>query len=220
MKKVLLIIAVIAVLSGCTANTKTLTCTSETKSGNITSKTKYMIDYDGNDVKKLTATYDYKDNHTDGVGTGTDGTTSDKDPDSNGIVDGVVGEALDDVVTGVTDTILDISGIKTRHNTRFGSYTNTEGFTAKIDNDNDNDLLNYIIDEKYNPENNMLHFENASELDYQIKDKLTHLESRIYELRTGGMNTNEIAIILELDPKIVYNALQRIKNKIKDLVEN
>ena len=62
MKKVLLIIAVIAVLSGCTANTKTLTCTSETKSGNITSKTKYMIDYDGNDVKKLTATYDYKDN--------------------------------------------------------------------------------------------------------------------------------------------------------------
>lgn len=147
MKKVLLIIAVIAVLSGCTANTKTLTCTSETKSGNITSKTKYMIDYDGNDVKKLTATYDYKDNHTDGVGTGTDGTTSDKDPDSNGIVDGVVGEALDDVVTGVTDTILDISGIKTRHNTRFGSYTNTEGFTIKIDNDNDNDYtVTYTYD--------------------------------------------------------------------------
>lgn len=93
-------------------------------------------------------------------------------------------------------------------------------FNFQTDNDNDNDLLNYIIDEKYNPENNMLHFENVSELDYQIKDKLTHLESRIYELRTGGMNTNEIAIILELDPKIVYNALQRIKNKIKDLVEN
>ena len=97
MKKVLLIIAVIAVLSGCTANTKTLTCTSETKSG--------------------------------------------------GIVDGVVGEALDDVVTGVTDTILDISGIKTRHNTRFGSYTNTEGFTTKIDNDNDNDYtVTYTYD--------------------------------------------------------------------------
>lgn len=91
-------------------------------------------------------------------------------------------------------------------------------FNFQTDNDNDNDLLNYIIDEKYNPENSLLHFENASELDYQIKDKLTHLESRIYELRTGGMNTNEIALILELDPKIVYNALQRIKHKIKDLV--
>ena len=43
MKKALLIIAVIAVLSGCTTNTKTLTCTSENTSGNITSKTKYMI---------------------------------------------------------------------------------------------------------------------------------------------------------------------------------
>ena len=94
MKKALLIIAVIAVLSGCTTNTKTLTCTSENTSGNITSKTKYMIDYEGNDVKKLTVTYDYKDNHTDGVGTGTDGTTSDNDPDANGIIDGVVGEAL------------------------------------------------------------------------------------------------------------------------------
>ena len=40
-------------LSGCTANTKTLTCTSETKSGVISpSKNKNMIDYDGNDVKK------------------------------------------------------------------------------------------------------------------------------------------------------------------------
>ena len=33
------------------------------------------------------------------------------------------------------------------------------------------------------------------------------------------MNTDEIAIILELDPKIVYNALQRIKSKIKELLE-
>ena len=147
MKKALLIIAVIAVLSGCTTNTKTLTCTSENTSGNITSKTKYMIDYEGNDVKKLTVTYDYKDNHTDGVGTGTDGTTSDNDPDDNGIIDGVVGEALDDVVSGVTGTILDIAGIRARHNTRFGSYTNTEGFTTNIDNDNDNDYtVTYTYD--------------------------------------------------------------------------
>ena len=121
MKKVILIIAVIAVLSGCTANTKTLTCTSETKSGNITSKTKYMIDYDGNDVKKLTATYDYKDNHTAGVGTG--------------------------APRHIALQLIDISGIKTRHNTRFGSYTNTEGFTTKIDNDNDNDYtVTYTYD--------------------------------------------------------------------------
>lgn len=147
MKKALLVVALIAVLSGCTNNTKTLTCTAENTSGNITSKTKYMIDYDDTEVKKIMVTYDYKDNHTDGVGTGTDGTTTDNDQDDNGIVDGVVGEALDDVVSTVAGTILDIAGIKTRHNTRFGSYTNTEGFTTKIDSDNDNDYtVTYTYD--------------------------------------------------------------------------
>lgn len=147
MKKALLVVALIAVLSGCTTNTKTLTCTGENTSGNITSTTKYIIEYDDTEVKKIMATYDYRDNHTDGVGTGTDGTTSDTDTDDDGIIDGVVGEALDDIVTTVTDTILDIAGIKTRHNTRFGTYTNTEGFTTMIDSDNNTDYkVTYTYD--------------------------------------------------------------------------
>jgi len=148
MKKALLIIAVIAVLSGCGTN-DTLTCTTSNTVGNLTSTSSYMIEYSGNDVKMLTVTYDYRDDHIDGVGTGTDGTTNDDetDTDNDGIVDGVVGEALDDVVSGVTDGILDIAGIKTRHNTRFGTYTNTEGFTTKIDSDNDTDYkVTYTYD--------------------------------------------------------------------------
>ena len=123
MKKALLIIAVIAVLSGC-GTTETLTCTTNNTVGTLTSKSTYKIDYMNNEVKKLTVTYEYNDNHTDGVGTGTDGTTDDTDTDNDGIIDGVVGEALDDVVTGVSDGILDIAGIKSRHNARFGTYTN------------------------------------------------------------------------------------------------
>lgn len=148
MKKVLLIIAVIAVLSGC-GTTETLTCTTSNTVGNLTSNTTYMIEYQGNDVKMLTVTYDYRDDHVDGVGTGTDGTTNDNetDTDDDGIIDGVVGEALDDVVTGVTDGILDMAGIRTRHNTRFGNYTNTEGFTTTIDTDNDTDYrVTYTYD--------------------------------------------------------------------------
>lgn len=148
MKKALLIIAVIAVLSGC-GTTETLTCTSSNTVGTLTSNTTYMVEYQGNDVQMLTVTYDYSDDHIDGVGTGTDGTTNDDetDTDDDGIVDGVVGEALDDVVTGITDGILDIAGIRTRHNTRFGSYTNTEGFTTMIDSDNDTDYkVTYTYD--------------------------------------------------------------------------
>lgn len=148
MKKALLIIAVIAVLSGCGTN-ETLTCTTSNTVGTLTSNTAYMIEYQGNDVKMLTVTYDYSDDHVDGVGTGTDGTTNDDetDTDDDGIIDGVVGEALDDVVTGVTNGILDIAGIRTRHNTRFGTYTNTEGFTTTVDSDNDTDYkVTYTYD--------------------------------------------------------------------------
>lgn len=148
MKKALLIIAVIVVLSGC-GNTETLTCTSSNTAYNITSNATYMVEYQGNDVKMLTVTYDYRDDHVDGVGTGTDGTTDDDetDTDDDGIIDGVVGEALDDVVTGVTDGILDMAGIRTRHNTRFGTYTNTEGFTTMVDSDNDTDYkVTYTYD--------------------------------------------------------------------------
>lgn len=146
MKKVLLIFALVAVLSGCTTNTKTLTCTTENTLGNITSKTKYMINYDNNEVKKVTITYDYKDDHIDGVGTGTDGTTSDNDSDNN-IVDGVVGGILDDVVSMVTDTILDIVGIEEQHNMRFSNYNDVEGFTTKVDNKNDDDYtVTYTYD--------------------------------------------------------------------------
>ena len=148
MKKTLLIIAVIAVLSGCGTN-DTLTCTTENSLGEISSYTTYKIDYKNNDVKKLTVTYEYKDGHTDGMGTGTDGTTEDNDVlgETDGITGGVVGEVLDDVVDGVTDTILTLSDIRTRHNNKFGTYTNTPGFMTSIDTDDDNDYkITYTYD--------------------------------------------------------------------------
>ena len=113
MKKVLLLIAVVAVLSGCGTNDK-LTCTYDNTVGDVTSKTEYVIEYRNNNIKKIKATYDYKSNHVDGVGTGTDGTTNDKDDnkDNDGILGGTVGSVLDDVVDGITDGIIDISGIK------------------------------------------------------------------------------------------------------------
>lgn len=127
MKKVLLLIAVVAVLSGCGTNDK-LTCTYDNTVGDVTSKTEYVIEYRNNNIKKIKATYDYKSNHVDGVGTGTDGTTSDKDDNKDN--------------DGITDGIIDISGIKTRHDSKFGTYTNIKGFTSDV---NVNDDTNYKV---------------------------------------------------------------------------
>ena len=162
MKKALIILVAVVTLSGCGTNEMT-TCTNETKVGNITSKTVYTVEHKDNDVKKIMITYEYNDNHTDGVGTGTDGTTKDKiadeednpketnenktKTDNDGLIGGATKEALDDIVTGITDGILDIAGIKESHNTRFDTYTSVEGFTRNVDVDNANDYkVTYTYD--------------------------------------------------------------------------
>ena len=146
MKKIILLALIIAVLSGCGTNDK-ITCTTTNTVGNLTSSTKYAIDYRNNEIKKIVLTYDYKETKKDGVGTGTDGTTSDEDNTGDGIIGGVAGKALDDVIDTTTDGILDIAGIKTRHNSRFGTYTNINGFTSDVNIDNaENYKITYTYD--------------------------------------------------------------------------
>ena len=86
--------------------------------------------------------------NTDGVGTGTDGTTNDNFPDNDGIVDGIVGSAIDSIINGVTGTILDIAGLRDRHTNVQNTYGNMTGFSVQNTNDaTDNDYrVTYVID--------------------------------------------------------------------------
>ncbi len=152
----------ILMLTGCGAGaTKTMKCTYESNTTDMTSKMTYDIDYEGKEVKKLRITYDYHqdidmntenttDNNdtTDGVGTGTDGTTNDSQPDNDGIIDGVIGSAIDSMINGVTDTILDISGIRDRHANVQNTYGNMNGFSVQNTNDvtDNNYRVTYVID--------------------------------------------------------------------------
>jgi RNA polymerase sporulation-specific sigma factor len=60
--------------------------------------------------------------------------------------------------------------------------------------------------------------EQNNELIEKIKEKLTPLEQQVFELKINNFNYNEIAEILDKDSKSIDNALQRIKNKIKDKI--
>ena len=155
MKKFLILtITFSLLLTGCGAGaTETLSCTSDSTIGNVTSNTSYMIDHQGDEVKKVRITYKYRNNDTtnnemDGVGTGTDGTTNDTQNDNDGIIDGVIGSAIDSVINGVTSTILDISGIRDRHATVQGTYGNIQGFSVQntTDNTDNNYTVTYVID--------------------------------------------------------------------------
>lgn len=93
----------------------------------------------------------YNDNtnntQTDGVGTGTDGTTNDSNIDDDGIVDGIVGSAIDSIVGGVTSVILDAAGLRDRHATVQNTYGNVAGFSVQNTNDVDNNYkVTYVID--------------------------------------------------------------------------
>ena len=134
-------------------------CSYDTTRNDLTTKMTYDIDYEDTEVKKVRITYNYHQdvmNDTDGDGkddvdgieTGTDGTTNDTQIDDDGIIDGVVGSAIDSIVGGVTDVILDIAGIRDRHANVLNTYGNMPGFSVQntTDNTDNNYMVTYVID--------------------------------------------------------------------------
>lgn len=86
--------------------------------------------------------------------------------------------------------------------------------------DEENLLIKFIKSENPTPEDQILNLEIEENLLKQIKEKLTDLEEQVFELLISGFKYNEIASILDKDTKSVDNAIQRIKNKIKNINSN
>lgn len=157
MKKLLLGLSIIALLSGCgEENEQMMTCTRETTNNGLTSGTEYLVTYNDDEVTHVRITYNYnQDTQTDGVGTGTDGTTIDgkesrtndnqtdgvieNNTDNDGIVDGVVGN----LIGGMYDTILDLSGIRDMHTNQMNN--DIAGFTTTVE-DNTNTSYKVVYD--------------------------------------------------------------------------
>lgn len=165
MKKLIVVLMVsIFLLSGCGEDKlETMNCTYKTTNNGLSSKTTYAIDYNGNVVDKMRITYDYINNDTaddddnttsqtsdiDGVGTGTDGVTDDNsDDDNNEIIDGMLGNTIDDIINAVTDTVLDILEYRNRHISIQNMYGGINGFSVQNTSDSDDNhyMVTYIID--------------------------------------------------------------------------
>lgn len=186
MRKLFFAFLALLVMSGCSGDMSTLSCSNTTTSNGITTKTKYDIDYQKEDVKKLVITYDYVQDNTnnakannntdsttnndtntnntsrnatdnttrekqDGANSDSDGISEKKDSNDNlkadDVVDGVVGDAIDSTINGVTNTILDLAGIRSTYENQMNTYGNIEGFSYKVDKDIDNEYkVIYTID--------------------------------------------------------------------------
>lgn len=87
-----------------------------------------------------------------------------------------------------------------------------------IDEENDSsNLLDCIKDNSHNPELGLLSNEEFQELYEQILRELTDFEQCVFKLKVQGFHYKEIADILDKDGKSIDNAIQRIKNKIKEI---
>ena len=82
-------------------------------------------------------------------------------------------------------------------------------------------LINQLQDEKDNdPEKLFLDKEYNEVMEEKLKERLSDLENRVLYLHLMGEDYHSIAELLDKSPKSIDNALQRIKNKVFDLMKN
>lgn len=80
-------------------------------------------------------------------------------------------------------------------------------------------LIEKLSDENNNdPLKNMAEEEEYAELIKNIKKSLTSKEYEVFVLKSRGFDYQEIARILNKNPKQIDNTMQRIKTKIKNLI--
>lgn len=100
-------------------------------------------------------------------------------------------------------------------NTPLNNYISLTGFS-----DSDTDKTEIIIDTATDPETEYINRESAEELKSKIKQSLSKLESEILSMYLNGDSYHEIGCKLGKNVKSVDNAVQRIRNKVKQIVKS
>ena len=81
-------------------------------------------------------------------------------------------------------------------------------------------LMDLLSDNKKNdPLENIVKDEKLTELVSSIKNVLSDMEYEVYSLMVNGLKYDEIATLLNKDLKQVDNTIQRVKNKIKKILD-
>lgn len=83
----------------------------------------------------------------------------------------------------------------------------------------DNSMDRYLADKSLEPLTMVTNLEDDKLLVEQINKDLTKLEQDVFNLKLKGYDYKEIALKLDKTPKAIDNAIQRIKNKIKNILD-
>ena len=85
--------------------------------------------------------------------------------------------------------------------------------------DDETKLLKVLRDSNPSPEEVILDLEFEKNLIDKVKTELTDFENQVFQLLIAGFEHQEIADLLDKDKKSIENAIQRIKVKIKKVLE-
>lgn len=94
-----------------------------------------------------------------------------------------------------------------------------DSLSYELDINDGTSLQSLLKDVTTNPENILIDMENSSELMDEIENTLTPFEQQVLQLKLDGFEYKEIAEIIDKEPKSIDNALNRIKTKIKKILE-
>ncbi|SES69552.1 RNA polymerase sporulation sigma factor SigH [[Clostridium] polysaccharolyticum] len=81
-------------------------------------------------------------------------------------------------------------------------------------------LLDIFFANNRNPEELVIDKESTSMLQYELERRLSSFEQNVFALFSMGMDYKEIAKKLDRQPKSIDNAIQRIKSKLIEVLEN
>ena len=177
----------------------------------IFKKYKYIIDIEMRKYANMARSlgYDYNDLYQDALVGFSDAINSYRD-DKNA--------ALASFITLCVDRRLQVSIKKAG---RLKNKLLAESFSLEHTyNEYTSPLMDLLSDNSENdPLQNILKEENLKELVDKIKDTLSKREYEVYSLMINGLKYDEIAMLLNKNLKQVDNTIQRVKSKIKKILE-
>lgn len=100
-------------------------------------------------------------------------------------------------------------------NTYVSLYEETESKTGE----KGSTIAELLADDALSPEQELIDKENVADLIDRIDKELSSFENQVLDLYLTGMNYVQIAGVLGKDVKSTDNALQRIRSKIKKMVD-
>ena len=93
-------------------------------------------------------------------------------------------------------------------------------YSLDYDYDQGTTLKDMISDSKMDPLYNLTAQENYQELITKIEKSLSAAELEIFNLLKNGFDRNAISLVTGKNDKQVDNAMQRLKNKIRDIIKD